>query len=229
MKQEKTGRIADIIFHNETNMYSILGFETEDEQFTAVGYMPRPQKGRSFRLLGDWVEHPRFGEQFAFSEFEEIQPTTEEGIESFLSSGVIKGVGASTARAIVRYFGKETLEVLSKPDLLTRVSGIGKKKAQAIAAAYAEHRLAAPVVQSHVDYFSPLLLDEVCVIRAELFWNDGARLDTAYTVTGGDGRLCATGFTVQMFCSLDTREPCLFPPAPVAAMRERWQKGEWHA
>ena len=95
-------------------------------------------------------------------------------------------------------------------------------------AAYAEHRLAAPVVQSHVDYFSPLLLDEVCTIRAELFWNDGARLDTAYTVTGGDGRLCATGFTVQMFCGLDTREPCLFPPAPVAAMRERWQKGEWH-
>ncbi|MBR6351921.1 MAG: AAA family ATPase, partial [Firmicutes bacterium] len=148
MKQEKTGRIADIIFHNETNMYSILGFETEDEQFTAVGYMPRPQKGRSFRLLGDWVEHPRFGEQFAFSEFEEIQPTTEEGIESFLSSGVIKGVGASTARAIVRYFGKETLEVLSNPDMLTRVSGIGKKKAQAIAAAYAEHREYAETVMA---------------------------------------------------------------------------------
>ena len=94
-------------------------------------------------------------------------------------------------------------------------------------AAYAEHHLAAPIVQCHVDYYSSLLLDETCDIRAELFWNDGARFDTAYAITGADGRLCATGFTVQMFCDLATREPCLFPPAPVAAMRERWQKGEW--
>ena len=149
MKQEKTGRIAEIIFHNETNLYSILVFETEDEQFTATGYMPRPQKGRSFRLLGDWVNHPRYGEQFAFSSFDEVQPTTEDGIEAFLASGVIKGVGPSTARAIVKRFGTGTLEVLRDcPDELMRVAGIGKKKAQAIAAAYAEHREYADTVMA---------------------------------------------------------------------------------
>ena len=95
-------------------------------------------------------------------------------------------------------------------------------------AAYARHDLAAPVVQCHVDYFSSLMLDEAYTVRAELFWNDGARLDTSYTVIAEDGRLCAAGYTVQMFCDLKTREPHMFPPPLVAAMRERWQKGEFH-
>lgn len=95
-------------------------------------------------------------------------------------------------------------------------------------AVYAEHQVAAPIVQCHVDYFSSLVLDEEFTVRAELFWNDGARLDTAYTVTGDDGRLCASGYTVQMFCNLRTREPYIFPPAPVIAMRERWSRGEFH-
>ena len=96
-------------------------------------------------------------------------------------------------------------------------------------AEYAKHNLAAPVVQCHVDYYSSLVLDEEFTVCAELYWNDGARLDTAYTIRGGDGRLCATGYTVQMFCDLKTREACLFPPAPVAAMRDRWRNGEFNA
>ena len=95
-------------------------------------------------------------------------------------------------------------------------------------AVYAEHDLAAPIVQSHVDYFTPLLLDEEFTVRAELYWNDGARLDTAYTILGADGTVRATGYTVQMFCGLKTREAFIFPPEPVLAMRERWRKGELH-
>ena len=95
-------------------------------------------------------------------------------------------------------------------------------------AEYAKYDLAAPVVQSHVDYYSPLLLDEEFTVCAELYWNDGARLDTAYTVRGNDGRLCATGYTVQMFCGLRNREAYIFPPEPVAAMREKWRNGELH-
>lgn len=95
-------------------------------------------------------------------------------------------------------------------------------------AVYAEHHVAAPIVQCHIDYHLPLLLDEEFTVRAELFWNDGARLDTAYTITGADHGIRATGYTVQMFCDLRTREPFLFPPAPVNTMRERWRKGEFH-
>ena len=94
-------------------------------------------------------------------------------------------------------------------------------------AVYAKFGIAAPVVQCHVDYFSSLVLDEEFTVEAELYWNDGARLDTAYTIRGNDGRICATGFTVQMFCDLKTREPFIFPPAPVAEMREKWCNGKF--
>jgi acyl-CoA thioester hydrolase len=96
-------------------------------------------------------------------------------------------------------------------------------------AVYAAHDIAAPIVQCHVDYHSSLILDEEYEVSAVLYWNDGARLDISYTVTGNDGRLCASGYTVQMFCNLKTREPYMFPPEPVAVMRERWRKGEFHA
>ena len=95
-------------------------------------------------------------------------------------------------------------------------------------AVYAANQTAAPVVQCHVDYYSSLVLDEEFTVRAELFWNDGARLDIAYTVTGSDGTVRATGFTVQMFWGLKSREAFIFPPDVVTAMRERWTSGELH-
>lgn len=94
---------------------------------------------------------------------------------------------------------------------------------------YADVNVGAPMVQCHVDYHSPLMLDEAFSVKAELFWNEGARLDIAYTVTGSDGRICATGYTVQMFYDLTSREPFIFPPPIVAQMQERWKAGVFHA
>ena len=147
MKEEKLGTASEIIFHNESNFYTILLFETSEEQFFAVGSMYSPKKGRRYRLTGEWTTHPRYGEQFAFSSFEELEPTTEEGIITFLSSGIIKGVGPQTALSIVKVFGDDSLRVISEePDKLTRVSGIGKARAEAIAEGYAQHRGYAQVV-----------------------------------------------------------------------------------
>ena len=93
---------------------------------------------------------------------------------------------------------------------------------------YADVNVGAPMVQCHVDYHSPLMLDEAFTVRAELFWNEGARLDIAYTVTGSDGRICATGYTVQMFYDLTSHAPFMFAPPIVAEMQERWKRGEFH-
>jgi len=93
---------------------------------------------------------------------------------------------------------------------------------------YAKEEIGAPIVQSHVDYYSPLLIDEPFTVRAELYWNDGARFDVAYTVFGNDHRICACGYTVQMFYHLKTHEPYMFPPQVIMEMRERWIKGEFH-
>ncbi len=141
MKEEKTGKVAELIFHNETNLYTILLFETGEEQFFAVGNMPRPKTGRRFRLTGEWKTHPKYGEQFAFSSAEELEPTTEEGIAAFLCSGIIKGIGPKTAAAIAARFGKDTLKIIAEePERLTEVSGIGISKARAIEDGYREHR-----------------------------------------------------------------------------------------
>jgi len=141
MKEEKTGTAAEIIFHNETNYYTILLFETEEEQFFAVGNIAYPKAGRSYRLTGEWKNHPKYGEQFSFSSAEELEPTTAEGIKAFLCSGVIKGIGPKMAAAIVKKFGDDTLKVIAEePERLTEVSGIGKAKAMTIEEGYREHR-----------------------------------------------------------------------------------------
>ncbi len=153
MKEEKLGTAAEVIFHNEANFYTILLFETKEEQFFAVGNIPNPAKGRRYKLIGEWKQHPKYGEQFAFSSFEEPEPTTEDGILSFLSSGVIKGVGPSTALAIVRHFGEDTLRIIGEePDRLTDITGIGKKRAAAIAESYAQHRGYAQTVMQLAAY-----------------------------------------------------------------------------
>ena len=153
MKQEKTGTLTDLIFYNRDNFFAISVFESRSEQFYAVGYLPHAEKGRMYTLIGDWKNHPKYGEQFAFSSYEEKEPETEAGIVSFLSSGVIKGVGLSTARAIVKTFGEKTIDILKEmPERLIEVPGIGKVKAKTIAESYQEHREFANVVLALQNY-----------------------------------------------------------------------------
>lgn len=148
--------------------------------------------------------------------------TTEPGAPAPVSAEVTRRLAFSEVDSMaiawhgnyLRFFEAAHTELMQK-------IGLGFK-------AYADAGIGAPMVQSHVDYHSPLLLDELFTVRAELFWNEGARLDIAYTVTGSDGRICATGFTVQMFCDLVSREPCLFPPPLAAVMQERWKNGEFY-
>ena len=141
MMEEKQGTIVEIIFHNNENGYTVAVFETELEAFTAVGNLPSVSVGRSYVLRGDFIEHPTYGEQFAIKGFEEVMPSTEDGIREFLSSGVMKGIGRKTAASIVSRFGKDALTIIEKdPDRLTEISGIGEKTAQKIAEAFAKHR-----------------------------------------------------------------------------------------
>ena len=141
MMEEKQGVIAEIIFHNKENGYTIAVMETEEEYFTVVGSLPSCTKGTCYRLQGSFKLHPTYGEQFAFSAFEEVLPTGRENIESFLASGAIKGIGAKTASAIVEAFGEDTFDVMeNEPYRLASVSGIGEKKAAAIGEAFSAHR-----------------------------------------------------------------------------------------
>lgn len=141
MIEEFEGIIAELIFHNDENGYTVAVFETEVEQFTVVGNLPSVSVGKSYKLTGEFIEHNTYGEQFKIQNFEEIMPSTKEGIKEFLASGSIKGIGKKTASAIVQVFGVETLEVIEKePERLSEVPGIGPKTAAKIAEAYRDQR-----------------------------------------------------------------------------------------
>ena len=137
----QVGKITEIIFYNEKNGYIVAVMETEEELFTVVGTLPSCHVGSTYELKGTFTTHPKFGEQFAFVHGEEVLPTSEVGIEGFLASGIIKGVGPKTARSIVAKFGVDALEVIEKsPEKLVQVEGIGEKKAADIADSFKEHK-----------------------------------------------------------------------------------------
>ncbi|MBR3105748.1 MAG: ATP-dependent RecD-like DNA helicase [Clostridia bacterium] len=131
--------IEDTIFRNEENGYSVVEARMGREKITVVGTLPALAAGEQVALTGVWVEHPQYGRQWKAASCEIRKPTTLLGIERYLSSGLIHGVGPSTAKLLVQEFGKHTLDVLSdSPERLTEVPGIGKKRAQQIAKSFLE-------------------------------------------------------------------------------------------
>ncbi len=135
--------LRELIYANPENGYTVAVFECpeEDIELTGVGILPFAHPGRRYRLTGDWGTHKRYGEQFAFTSATEELPTTADGIEAFLASGAIRGVGRKTAKAIVSRFREKTLEIIEKePERLTEVSGIGAKTARKIAEGFASQR-----------------------------------------------------------------------------------------
>ena len=138
---EKRGTIATVIFHNKENGYTVSVFETEEEQFTAVGNLLQPREGASYVLRGKFTVHPKFGEQFQISEWEETMPEGETEIIAFLASGAIKGIGPKIAVSIVEKFGADTFKIIEEePGRLTEISGIGEKKAAAISEGFSAQR-----------------------------------------------------------------------------------------
>ncbi len=151
MLVEKQGRIEEIIFHNSENGYTVADFvseiEGETEFFTAVGNLPSAAAGMSYILHGEYVTHPVYGEQFAIKCFEEVMPSTEDGIREFLSSEAMKGIGRKTAAALVSAFGTDTLRIIEEePERLTEIPGIGKKTAERVSKAFGKQREFAGIV-----------------------------------------------------------------------------------
>ena len=152
---EKTGRLADIVFRNEENFYTVAVVEDDEamEQFTVTGNIPSLSVGMEYRFRGDWKTHPSYGEQFAVTDCVEIIPKTTAGIKEFLASGAIRGVGPKTAALITGHFGEKTLDIIAdNPEKLTEISGIGSSKAEMIAASYRAHREFADIALFFSEY-----------------------------------------------------------------------------
>ena len=124
------GPIEEIIFRNEQNGYTVFIIDFKTTPVVCVGKLINANIGENLSLEGEYVNNSKYGYQFSFNSYEVILPTTLSGIEKYLSSGLIKGVGPITAKNIVKHFGKQTFDIIEmSPSSLAEVKNISMKKA----------------------------------------------------------------------------------------------------
>jgi exodeoxyribonuclease V alpha subunit len=141
MNEILTGELEQIVYANAENGYTVgrLKAQGQAEPVTVVGSMPSARSGEQLRLQGQWITHPRFGMQFKVESCEAVMPATLQGIEKYLGSGLIKGIGPVMAERIVGRFGTATLDVISTtPQRLCEVEGIGPSRIEMIMQAWRE-------------------------------------------------------------------------------------------
>ena len=133
------GSVDAVIFQNEENGYTVLllRVDGEDEPITVVGCIPCAAAGEGMTVTGVWVNHPVHGPQLSAESVERRLPQEEEDIVSYLSSGILKGIGPATAQRLVERFGTDTLRVLEEePERLKTIKGITAKKAMELSEAF---------------------------------------------------------------------------------------------
>lgn len=125
------GLLERISYHNEENDFVVAKLREKEKKklTTIVGNLSGINPGESIKLTGKWVQNKRFGEQFQVETFEVTVPATLLGIQKYLASGLIKGIGSIMSERIVEKFGLHTLKVIEKkPERLSEVEGIGPKR-----------------------------------------------------------------------------------------------------
>ena len=136
------GEVLRITFENEETGFRVLklGIEIEGvtQELVVVGSLPKVAPGTRVRVAGTRHVDPKFGEQLRAETLVELAPDTLRGLEKFLGSGRIPGVGPATAKLLVKHFGQKILQILDDaPERLREIPGLGKRKAGAIAEAWA--------------------------------------------------------------------------------------------
>ncbi len=150
-----TGVIERITFHSSESGYTVARLNTGNvkQLITIVGSFANIQAGQTLQLQGQWREHPQYGSQFQVVHYKETKPATLTGIEKYLGSGLIKGVGPVTAKRIVKHFGLDTLDIIEHQiDRLSEVTGIATKRIAMIQRTWAEQKSIKDVMiflQSH--------------------------------------------------------------------------------
>lgn len=133
------GVVHDIIYYNEENGYVIAVMDVDDELLSIKGSIPFIREGDRLRVSGRLEVHNFYGEQLSVDYAEHIKPTEAEDIFRYLASGIIKGIGETTAALIVEKFGSDALEILQKdPEQYLKIAGIGPKKLEQIIESYKE-------------------------------------------------------------------------------------------
>jgi exodeoxyribonuclease V alpha subunit len=137
------GTVERITYYNEGNHYTVARLQVGGRRGTVsiVGRIPCLRPGETLRVSGYFEEHPQYGPQLRVEDYQTVQPATLQGIERYLGSGLIKGIGPETAKRIVKRFGLGTLEIIEKDiNRLAQVEGIGPKRIDQIRKAWKEQK-----------------------------------------------------------------------------------------
>jgi exodeoxyribonuclease V alpha subunit len=142
------GTVESVIYHNEDNGFTVFTLQPDDHKqlsleglsgdtVTCTAHLPGIREGEVMKLAGTFVNNPRYGRQLQVSHAQKAMPNSLDGIEKYLGSGVIKGVGARTAKRIVEAFGTQAFDIIeAEPEKLTRIRGINLQKALRISEAF---------------------------------------------------------------------------------------------
>lgn len=155
MNQTLSGVVERVTFHNPDNGFAVLRVQVRGRRdlVTVIGNVPRVVAGEYLEASGEWVFDPQHGEQFRASDLRCMPPSTKEGIEKYLGSGLVKGIGPHYAKRIVAVFGERTLQVIDEsPGYLKEIKGIGPKRIQRIRESWQEQKAVRDIMvflQSH--------------------------------------------------------------------------------
>jgi exodeoxyribonuclease V alpha subunit len=148
-QQTLRGALTRFSYQNAENGFCIARFVPEEEgggvrkneEVVVTGTLSGVEPGETLEVTGQWTQNPKYGTQFSIESYKQVAPTTRKGIEAFLGSGMIAGIGSVYAKKIVKAFGEQTLEVIDKePKRLFEVEGIGPKRFETIQKGWEEHR-----------------------------------------------------------------------------------------
>ena len=147
------GTVERITYYNQENGYTVLRLRPDEGSgegllglnleglLTVVGKLPELSPGEHVALEGDYTTHPKHGLQFKASKCKQMNPVTLEGIERYLGSGLIQGIGPQLAKRIVDHFGSKTLDIIEdSPEKLKNVPGIGQDRSEKIIEAWKDQK-----------------------------------------------------------------------------------------
>jgi len=137
------GIVERVTYHAEDSGYTVARLKAPGERdlITILGRFPAIHAGQTLRLTGFWRDHPKFGRQFQVVNAQETMPATLTGLEKYLGSGLIKGIGPVTAKRIVAHLGLETLDIIEQScSRLIEVPGIAQKRVAMIEKAWAAQK-----------------------------------------------------------------------------------------
>jgi exodeoxyribonuclease V alpha subunit len=155
MSERLSGIIERVTFHNPDNGFAVLRVQVSGRRglFTVVGNLPSAVVGEYIEATGTWIQDREHGLQFKADQLRTTPPHTVEGIEKYLASGLIKGIGRHYARKIVAVFGERTLAVIDEsPSFLQEIKGIGPRRIQRIRESWREQKAVRAIMvflQSH--------------------------------------------------------------------------------